>query len=209
MRWSFDRTGFPVLEPPQLGWAVQLWPVTKVQYERFLAEPAGPGDEWYETILSVSPRVPILDLNEKNYESAFLGGVLPEEALSFARWLGPDFELPKEGDWRAMDQELMSAALGTEDLASLRADPGFHPQGRRLLEWCLKEFQPETWGQLALLRDGLLEWVALKDGKFGGLGSTRPTFLAVIVNPQRDEPVTPVRPEERKPYFGFRLLRPL
>jgi len=209
MRWSFDRTGYPLLELPQVGWAVQLWPVTKVQYERFLAEPTGPGDEWYETLLTISPRVSILNGNEKNYESLFLGGILPEEAVSFARWLGPGFELPKQSDWRIVDQTLTDEKLAEEDVTALRDEAQLHPQARKLLDWRLKQFQPTTWGQLAVLRDGMLEWVALKDGRFGGLGSTRPKFLAAIVNPQRDEPVTPVRPEERKPYFGFRLLRPL
>ena len=209
MRWSFDRTGFPMLELPQIGWSAQLWPVTKVQYERFLAEPNGPGDEWYESVLTISPRVSIAEANERNYESVFMAGVLPDEAKSLAGWLDTGCEIPKVADWRAVDQEFISTTIDAAELAALREDPNLHPQARKLLDWTVKQFQPQTWGQLAFLRDGILEWVRLEGGLYGGLGSTRPKFLAVIVNPQRDEPVTPVRPEERRPYFGFRLLRPL
>lgn len=206
MRWSFDRTGFPVLELPESGLMTHLWPVAKTQLERFLAEPNGPGDAWYETLLAISPRTSIKNADERNYESVFAGGLLPDEAIRFAQWLGDGFDVPTFDQWRAADAELLAAELEAEQVLALRNDAALHPQARLLLDWCARR-QPETWGQLGLRREAMLEWVRIGDGQFGGLGSTRPQFLAAIVNPQRDAPVIPVRPEERKPYFGVRLMR--
>src|SRR5437773_9846541 len=81
MQWSCDRTGFPVLELPDLGIAAHLFPVAKVQFERFLAEPvmelakspepARYGDVWYEQLLEVSPRVSIEEQPFCDFEGLF------------------------------------------------------------------------------------------------------------------------------------------
>src|SRR4051812_25305456 len=110
MQWSPDRTGFPVLDLPELGLAVHLVPVSKPQFERFLAEPVAEGglfgDAWYESVLAVSPRLSIRDAQPANYESLFLGGILPTEAERFARWLGTGYDLPKVESWRRVDEYL-------------------------------------------------------------------------------------------------------
>ncbi len=58
---------------------------------------------------------------------------------------------------------------------------------------------------LALMREGLVEWVG--QGKtWAGLGAPRPGFFPNLWDPL-DHEVKPIRLDERLPYFGFRLVR--
>src|SRR5712692_8216258 len=111
MRLCCDRTGFPLLEWAETGLAMSLLPVTKVQFECFLAEPNEFGDKWYEEVLAVSPRVPWRQFDTGNRERLFLTGIQPNEALAFARWLGEDFDLPTEAEWRDMAHWLINSDL--------------------------------------------------------------------------------------------------
>lgn len=211
MQWSADRSGFPVIELPEIGLAAHLLPVSKRQIERFMAEPrttAVYGDEWYESVLAVLPRVALCDASMDQYEALFLGGVLPEEAEPFARWLGTGYDLPRADSWRKLDEALNDEPLTVADAEALRNDERFARSARELLGWWLDHRQPQTWGELALLRGGLLEWV--KDGvkDRGGLGRPRKEFRNILINPQRDAPARPIQ-NRRLAYFGFRLVRPL
>lgn len=207
MRWSCDRTGFPVLELPEAKAAVHLWPVCKAQFERYLAEPAGPGDAWYEEVLAVSPRVSLRNADLESYESALLSGVQPAETQKFALWLGNGYNLPTVETWRVVDRALQSAPLDAVDAAALRESADLSRPAKQLLELVLK-LAPQTWSALSLMRGGVLEWVISGPKAFGGLGAPRPHFHSMIMNPQRDRPVQPLR-EGRHRYFGFRLVRPL
>jgi hypothetical protein len=218
MHWSCDRTGFPVLELPAAGVAVHLLPVAKVQFERFLAEPvlepavppepARFGDSWYETILEVSPRVPLWDETIAECEPLFLAGILPTEATQFADWLGEGFDLPSANVWRDVDRAIREKPLGPDEPNAIRADPRLHRNARWLVDRVIRLRRPATWGQLMLLDHGLLEWVRTGPQTFGGLGRPRPELQKLILNPQRDAPVRPIR-EGRYRYFGFRMVRPM
>jgi hypothetical protein len=217
MPLSYDRTGFPVLGLSGLGFSVQLLPVAKSQFERFLSEPVfEPGDSpemgrygdlWYEKILEVLPRVRPPDARAADLESLFLAGILPTEIDKFARWLGDGFELPDVKTWREIDEALRDEPLHPNDVAMLRSDSGLNHQARAIVDAIVRIRSPETWGQLMLLEGGLLEWVRQGLQTFGGLGRPRSEFQKLILNPQRDAPVRPVR-EGRFRYFGFRLVRP-
>lgn len=207
MHWSCERTGFPVLELPQVQVAVHLWPVCKAQFERYLAEANGPGDAWYEQLLVVSPRLALRHADPHTYEALLLAGVQPAEAQKFAQWLGAGYNLPAVDVWRSVDRFLLAQPFTAADAAALSADVNLHRSAKLLLN-VLLQHAPQTWGQLALLRGGLLEWVSSGPKTFGGLGVPRPQFYSLIMNPQRDRPVTPLR-DGRYKYFGFRLVRPL
>ncbi len=212
MPLSYDRTGFPVLALPALGLAVHLLPVAKAQFERFLAEPVFEpetgryGDLWYEKILDVSPRIRPRDVRAADFESLFLAGILPAEIDRFVQWLGEGFELPDVKSWREIDGAIRDQPLHPDDVAMLRSDLSLNRQARALIEAIIRVRNPETWGQLMLLEGGLLEWVRQGPQAFGGLGRPRAEFQKLILNPQRDAPVRPVR-EGRYRYFGFRLVR--
>lgn len=202
MRLSCDRTGFPLLEWSEAGLEVALLPVTKAQFERFLAEPNEFGNAWYEQVLALNPRVSWRQFGPEERERLFLTGVLPEEALAFLRWLGGGFDLPTVEEWRAMDRWLRAAPLDVEALTQCP----LHRSAQAIVRGLLRQSRPRVWGELALLRGGVVEWV--REGRgFGGLGAPRPGFHPNTWNPQRDAPVRPLRAEARLPYFGFRCVR--
>jgi len=204
MRLSCDRTGFPLLEWTEAELEVALLPVTKAQFERFLAEPNEFDNAWYEQVLAVNPRVSWRKFEAEERERLFLTGVLPEEALAFLRWLGDGFDLPTVEEWRSMDRWLRAAPLDVE----LSKQCPMHHSAKAIVRGLLRQLRPTVWGELALLRKGVVEWVR-EDRGFGGLGAPRPTFYPNTWNPQRDEPVRPLRAEVRLPYFGFRCVRRL
>jgi Sulfatase-modifying factor enzyme 1 len=201
MRLSSDRTGYPLIECPALGLEVALLPVTKVQFERFLAEPAAYGDAWYERRLVENPRVSWRQFDPAVRERLWLTGVDPEEALAFARWLDEGFDLPTAEEWRALDQCLRETRLP----GGLLSGCALHPAARAILTQLLGQLRPTTWRDLALTRAGVLEWVRWEDG-FGGLGAPRAAWWPNLFDPQRDEPLQPSRPGSCR-YFGFRPVR--
>lgn len=139
MQWSCDRTGFPLVAIPGLGMEVHLLPVTKVQFERFLAEPDAFGDTWYEEALALNPRVPSRQFTAKNRERLFLTGILPEEALAFAKWLGAGFDLPTVTEWREIHKAFAA------ELAPLRSLSEFLSQrGASLARDLVRHIQREV-----------------------------------------------------------------
>jgi hypothetical protein len=209
MRWSCDRTGYPLLELPELGLACGLWPVARVQAERWLAEPNGPGDAWYEELLAVHERASWRQPDLTDYEGLFLTAVRPDEALAFAGWLGEGFDLPGLDTWRLLAQLLLAAPLTPEAFNGIAGDNRLHAAARGTLLALWHHARPTTWGELALLRGGLLEWVRGGPAQpFGGLGEPRPRFHRIIFNPQRDAPTRPPG-GARSRCFGARLVRPL
>lgn len=214
MQISIDRTGFPFIGGG--GLLVHLLPVTKVQFERFLAEspPHSPyGDTWYETVLQINPRVSYRHFTAENREGIFITGILPEEALGFARWLGEGFRLPSLHEWRMVYQALLQRDMVERKLLQqLLSACG--EQARTILEKLVAHPTPAKarsgqirWLDLALMHHGLVEWVK-DNSKYIGLGSPRPQFYSNLWNPLVDE-VAPLRPGERLAYFGFRLVRPV
>ena len=208
MLWSCDRTGFPVLELPDLGWAVHLFPVAKVQWERFLAEPGNFGDSWYEEVLHVSPRMSLRHAGRDEYEKLFLSGVLPDEVGAFARWLGQDFLLPTTEIWRSIYHYLSEEVMERGELDTLHNDPALHTNALNLLDFIVRIIKPRCWRDLTLMHGGLLEWVRSGPKSFGGLGAPRQEFQPLLMNPQQHAPVKPLK-NERLRYFGCRLVRPL
>jgi hypothetical protein len=204
MRWSFDRVGFPMMMVRNPPLRVHVLPVMKVQYERFLAEPGAYGDGWYEQVLAVSPRGCWRDARIEEYESLLMTATLLNEWTAFGKWLGPGFGLPSTDKWRALDRALAAAPFNHDELKELQDRPELHPAANAMLSLIVARCRPRDWGRLMLFRGGVLEWVRHRDG-FGGLGAPRPEFQAVIVNPQRDDPVRPVR-EGRFRFFGARMI---
>jgi hypothetical protein len=212
MQWSPDRTGFPVLELPELGLVVHLLPVSKLQFECFLAEPVADAglfaDSWYESVLATSARVSLREATRANYEALFLGGILPAEVERFARWLGSGYDLPRAETWRQVDDWLGAQPLDGAEFEDLKQDERLCRPARQLLDWWQVTREPQTWAELGLLHGGLLEWVRIGPRQFGGLGRPRQEFQRILINPQRDEPVKPIH-QQRLRYFGFRLVRPM
>lgn len=222
-RWLFDRTGFPYLAVPGAEVAVALLPVTKAQAEAWLGDPAGPGDEWYADVLAVSPRVgwrvsrppaPRPTSRSRNERTThlwhlLLTGVHPAEAERLAAWLGRGYRLPTATEWRAADRAVaaLSADHVTALVSSIESGKG-HPAVAGILrrQW---QANRRTAAQLALLEDGVLEWVARPTPPHGALGRPADDLPArLILDPQAFDPVTLIAPG-RHPAFGARLVRAL
>ncbi len=131
-------------------------------------------------------------------------GVQPEEALAFAEWLGGGYDLPTVEEWRAL-YEAFAPEVSLLNDAHDCVPPEARVEARQVLGLLAEERQWSTMREVLMLRDGLVEWV--RDGDaFVGLGSPRAQFQPNLWDPLRDV-VRPLQPEERRFYFGFRLVR--
>jgi len=210
MPFSCDRTGFPLVWVEEAGLEVHLLPVTKVQFERFMADCNTEfGDRWYDEVLALDPKVARVShrfFTEENREGLFLTGILPEEALSFARWMGGGYDIPTVEEWRTIYAALGRKAITGLSFASLRRQPGTQTAGL-LLERLAAQLRPRLPLDLLLLRGGVVEWV--RDGKrWTGLGLPRQEFFPVLREPLA-ETIDPILPLERRTccFFGLRLVR--
>ena len=208
MAFSWDRTGFPLLEVvgvPGVA-AAHLLPVMKVQFERFLAEPNALGDAWYEAVLAGNPRVSYRKWTEDNREQLLLTGVLAEEAVEFAKWLGEGFDLPKVEEWRSIYRWLERRPFSDSELAMLRS----HREGNvagPIVDGLAHQLRAESWCDLSMMKGGVVEWVR-KGRTYVGLGSPRCEFKPNLWNPLIPEgELVPIPQGRRIRFFGFRLIR--
>ncbi len=199
MPFSFDRAGFPLVWLPSLCLEVQLLPVTKVQFERFAAEPNTFGDNWYDALLQTNPRVSYRRFNAENREGLFLTGILPDEALAFAHWLGPGYDLPSVDEWRKI-----CIALAGEP-APLIGDEMPEGPAQAILSQLEDQLRPSTLLDLSLMRGGVVEWAG-QEKRWIGLGAPRPAFQPNLWDPLTME-VQMVDPLARVRYVGFRLVK--
>lgn len=202
-----DRTGFPLVPLRDLGVALHLFPVTKSQYECFLAEPDSPGDSWYQEILSLNARVPYQRFSRSTMEGLFMTGIKPAEAEAFARWLGDEWMVPTLEVWRSAYKLFTRTRLTQAYLDKLKRMDLSKP-AVALVRGALGHVEPETVAELALMTGGVMEWVC--DGnRWGALGRPRPEFAECLCDPARGDPVRPLDIDSRLHYFGFRLARSL
>jgi hypothetical protein len=194
-----------MLSLPEMRLAVHMLPVTKVQLERFLAEPNDYSDAWYDEVLRQNPRVSYRRFTDEDREGVFATCVLPEEAQRFATWMGEDFDLPTVEEWRSVYAALDAYPRSFAEL------PAAFPRhvGRQaavILERLHLQLRSPTLLDLSLMRGGVIEW-ARKGGEWVGLGMPRPAFQKHLWGDPLLEEVQPIRVNERIPYFGFRLVR--
>jgi hypothetical protein len=222
---ELDPLGFPMVWVPELSAHVHWLPLTRIQFELFLAR-GGAEDldvRWYTELCERQRRLPAREITADNFWRCLLTGVLPQEAKAVAEWLGPGFRLPRSSEWlellRAADRPSPSVnwselapTLSPRCLALLQAfaalplkgrsseRPPQYPDGRL----------PLTLADRMLLRGGLLEWVdtGSPEQPWGGMGEVHASLHRHISRLQDGEVRIPRRPtEERIDHFGFRLIR--
>jgi hypothetical protein len=210
-----DRAGFPLVWIDAIGAYMHWLPVTKLQFERFIATQAAPGfdDGWYERVLDLNPRAAVAQLAPENYWRALITGVRPEEARQFAAWCGEEYAVPTLEDWRRSYAALATAAAVPGGVSVLL--PAAGEPVRALLsaiESSAAAARPasseeRTLADQMLMRRGVLEWVERKGGpaSWGGMGEPA-TGLRTLWSIAKG-PVTP-RGEgsSRSHVFGFRLI---
>lgn len=215
---SPDRCGFPMAWMDTIEAWVHCVPVTKIQFEAFLCDTAEPrfDSAWYDRVLASNARVSPGRVTASNYWRAFVTGVLPDEALAFARWCGDGFDLPTADEW----QRLYRGASARSTLAApwSRVAAAGPPRTWLMLERLAEAHGAATAGQprkreLAddfMLRNGVMEWVSLPGSRsgFGGLGRPARGLYPSLASPDMDlveQPATTDRKALRA--YGFRLLR--
>lgn len=204
MLFSCDRAGFPLVHLREAELTLQLFPTTKLEFERYLAEPKGYGDAWYAVVLAANPRISLREVEDATRERLFLTGIHPEEGQRFARWLGPGFRLPTTEEWK-LAYCLLQSSIDWEYAVNKVIDdcaPAAQMLYRRLMEFA----DPILLSELALMQNGVLEWV--HDGaRWGGYGKPRSVLYDVICEPLTCPPVLPMRPTDRLLFFGMRAVR--
>ena len=200
MRFSSDRTGFPLVTVPSAGIEAHLLPVTKVQFERFIAEPNGFGDSWYEEVLRLNDRISYRNVTASSREGLFMTGILPSEAQSLAAWLGDGFDLPTVDEWRA----LYGAFAAEPASACCLPKRSETDVATFIVGQLLAQLEPRSLLDLSLMRGGIVEWVR-EGNSWAGLGVPRPSFHPNLFNPLT-EVVTPIHLGQRVPYFGVRFV---
>jgi hypothetical protein len=203
MCFSFDRTNFPLVTVPGMAVQVHLLPVTKVQFERFMAEANNDlGSSWYNQVLALNPRVSYRRFAaQEDRERLFITGVLPAEARVFAQWMGPGFSLPTLEEWRSIYRRLAEIPISSqrESLCSVIGP------ARIIIDKLLPHYQGGSLLDLSLMKGGVVEWVQQRNDNWVGVGQPRRGFFSNLLDPLSTE-AEPIGMEERLYYFGFRLL---
>jgi len=177
--FSIDPMGFPLVEFPTLGLQMHLLPITKVQFEHFLAESRKFDDNWYETVLKLNPRVSYRNFTADKRERLFLTGILIDEAQEFANWLGEEFDLPTADEWRACYKLLRELKLPTTDNLLNNLNNCSKP-AQIIIRRLLSQIHPKTLLELSLMEEGVMEWVKGRDAKWKLLGKPRQSFQPAL-----------------------------
>ncbi len=192
-----NKTHFPMIEIDNIG-CLTLWPITKIQFEMYMAQANQYGDKWYEEILSCNPRVSYQQVNKSNYERLFITGLHIEEVHSFSKWFGDDFRVPTAEEWRQIYRVISTL-------------PGFNAP--------LDMSYPanEIWKKItkisnsaikfSFMQHGVIEWVRDRE-KYKAVGTIRPTTYPNTFSPLT-EFIQKIKPNERLNYLGFRLIKGL
>lgn len=196
-----DPFGFPMFKTGGMDFYMHLWPVSKVQFERFIYETNTPGysDGWYDSVLSLNPRITARKINRDNYEGAFITGITPPDAAAFSRRIGDDFEIPEGSRWREAFGELESLAE-----KGLNLPAGLNEQAKIMAEKLARISTNIL--DFTLMKNGLVEWV-MSGGRYLGLGSPRASFHENVYDPMMDY-WKPFNINSPMSFFGFRLIRP-
>jgi len=200
-QWRVDRAGFPMVWVPPLGAFVHLFPIMKPQLEYFLAQTELPefGDQWYQSLLCHNPRLSLSAPNFSAYERLCLTGLLPEDLAAFAAWQGPDFRSLTLREWQVAAEWLARQGLS---VPAAEVENAMTPAARRIWLGLLAARQPQTLHELALMRDGVVEWVIEPNGTLRGMGRPRQQFQPGFAQ----SPWVPISPPRRAKIWGGRLM---
>ena len=203
--WHIDRTGYPLIRVEPLDCFVHLFPVTRVQFEKFILSGAGAdfNDEWYAARLSFKPRASYRNVSREDYEGLFATSITAAEAEAFANWLkrgSESFSLLSAEEWKQSYQWLLTRELTSPPPEVTGLD------ALAIWQFIQTQLSPQHLGDLSLMSEGVMEWVSFRkspqEKSYCGLGRPREGFAT---QPFRTifEPSIPFTDRLRD--FGFRL----
>jgi hypothetical protein len=196
--WNLDvdKTNFPLVKLKD-GSVFGLWPVTKIQFERFICESGEYGDKRYETACELNPRVSYRNIDKKNYEGIFMSGINPDDALKYTRWLGEGFDIPTINEWRHYYRLLIQEH--SPENVEMELSPAADAIGKVLLRISRNALQ------FTLMEHGFVEWVH-KDTGYAGLGVPRSAYYSNTCRPLTDI-VDEIRLEPVPKFIAFRVIK--
>lgn len=195
MRCSLDRLGYPYAHVPDSSFAIGLLPLSKYEFEEYLAAPSGPGDALYLEMLAVSPRLGRPALREASDPAgAFLAGVRPLEVAGFASWLDPRARIPTAREWQMAFHHLREVESGGISLPSRTAREAASI-------WNVTKVRRPRGSEAALMEGGLGEWVRCSSSSYGLLGRPEGTLWPT----GHGDPLIPAN-DARNPHYGSRLV---
>lgn len=202
-RWKVDPSGYPLIYVEPLEAYVQLFPVSKPQFEKCIASDKHRefDDKWYEEILALNPRASYRSPDAPPRERLFMTGITPEEASAFGRWMGREYALLTAEEWRTCYEWFgeRAATPAPSDLLGRLSQDALAIWDTVEGQWLDRHRQPSL-RELSLMAGGVLEWVVERTGRHCALGEPAASKL------QRrfDEPLRPFGSGRLK-NLGFRL----
>ena len=203
LRLHSDPSGFLAVCLGHSKKLLSFTPITKLQFEEYLATRTDLGDEWYSDLLILSPRlswrafpgVPLLPL--------LMTGVWPHEISSYTDWLngrlGRLTRLPTVSEWQQVYRAAEQKRVSLADIQQLDA-LDLKPAARHVQSALLREAhcRKQTWAHAMRMKGGGFDYVACSSG-YLALGAP-----GHVLNPLKDSPRSV--PPDRDPLFGFRLV---
>lgn len=203
-KWRVDSSGYPLIYVEPLDAYVQLFPVSKPQFEKFIASDKHPefDDRWYEGILALNPRASYRspDAPEER-ERLFLTGITPQEVSAFGRWMGREYALLTTEEWRTCYEWFggQAATPVPSDLSGRLSPDALAIWDTVEGEW-LDHHPQSSLRELSLMAGGVLEWVVERTGRHCALGEP----AGSKIQKRFDEPLRPFG-GGRLRNLGFRL----
>ncbi len=122
-----DKTGFPLISMPGRHFYISLFPVSKFQFEQFLASAGTLGgkytDAWYRETIAPNPRSAWQNGSVRPWQHILTG--LSEEAIEdFMIFLGPGYRLPTSSEWRTLHRESTAISSSRDLILADLADRG-------------------------------------------------------------------------------------
>ncbi|HVB24382.1 MAG TPA: SUMF1/EgtB/PvdO family nonheme iron enzyme [Ktedonobacteraceae bacterium] len=219
--FTTDKTGFPVVETPDLPFAVLWLPVTKIQFEHFLVDTGIYDNDWYQEILQkFDGRVSAGSGGISNYWQLFMTGILPREAHQYAEWCGYGFDLPTSNQWKDAIRCFARWRADTASLNALLTMPQLNERARLIVKTLDTVTQEDAWqlngGRLLCdqmgMRLGVMEiaYETSQRSSFCCWGQPSKRLYGAISDPLREtEPMHFINRTEgtRMRHGGFRLIR--
>lgn len=217
-----DPSGFPLINHPELNFAIHWFPVTKIQIEYFLTvvNDSKYDQAWYEHLLfNYGKRVSPDGARANNYWELFLTGILPAEAQRFSQYCGRGYDLPTAAEWYKAYSVLSRVNASQEYLERVLETPNLRERTRRLIknaEGIAKSESSQLEGQrnLAdqmLMRLGIMEYVYGDDQRntFAGFGQPSRGLAGMLISPRDGIPQILTNRTEglRLKQYGFRLIK--
>ena len=203
MLLSFDRTGFPLVAIPGVGY-IHLFPITRVQFALCDAVQAA----YKMACTTVKHAASYVD-DENLLERHFMTGVLPSEAELFCEWLSEHdkgtYRVPESMEWPGLFGHILDQKIDQMMLFDQCKELAV----RTLIERIIEERHPVTYLDLCLRQEGVVEWVRTQEG-WAGRGQPRHAFSGGAFEDPQNREIQPVASylERRSFLFGFRPVRP-